>query len=259
MLSQPAWPCGIVRRLQESLADTPVVLLNGPRQSGKTTLVRQFASEQRPYLTLDDATTCAAAREDPQGFIRRLDEAVIDEVQRVPELLLAIKLAVAGAFHTDFMAPAVPGPSLGAEATAGAAAASASVRLRAPPGRTAGSRREPRGERRAAPRRKPALAADVTTAAPAAAAAVSGQGSRSARGAALAAAAVVLKEAEGAGMAAAGDVAGKTRKKGAPPRRSLWAVASWLGVGRKRKEGAAQAATAGKASQIARFVAPAAE
>ena len=94
MLSQPAWPRGIVRRLQESLADTPVVLLNGPRQSGKTTLVRQFASEQRPYLTLDDATTCAAAREDPQGFIRRLDGAVIDEVQRVPELLLAIKLAV---------------------------------------------------------------------------------------------------------------------------------------------------------------------
>jgi predicted AAA+ superfamily ATPase len=71
-----------------------VVLLNGPRQSGKTTLVRQFASEQRPYLTLDDATTCSAAREDPQGFIRRLDGALIDEVQRVPERLLVIKLAV---------------------------------------------------------------------------------------------------------------------------------------------------------------------
>ena len=94
MLSQPVWPRGIVRRLQESLADTPVVLLNGPRQSGKTTLVRQFASEQRPYLTLDDATTATAARQDPQGFIRRLDGAVVDEVQRVPELLLAIKLAV---------------------------------------------------------------------------------------------------------------------------------------------------------------------
>lgn len=46
-----------------------MVLLNGPRQCGKTTLVRQFATEQRPYLTLDDATTCGAAREDPQGFI----------------------------------------------------------------------------------------------------------------------------------------------------------------------------------------------
>jgi hypothetical protein len=48
MLSPPVWPRGIARCLQESLADTPVVLLNGPRQSGKTTLVRQFASEQRP-------------------------------------------------------------------------------------------------------------------------------------------------------------------------------------------------------------------
>jgi predicted AAA+ superfamily ATPase len=94
MLSQPVWPRGIVRRLQESLADTPVVLLNGPRQSGKTTLVRQFATDQRPYLTLDDVTAAAAARQDPQGFLRRLDGAVIDEVQRVPELLLAIKLAV---------------------------------------------------------------------------------------------------------------------------------------------------------------------
>jgi hypothetical protein len=47
MLSQPVWPRGIVKRLQESLADTPVVLLNGPRQSGKTTLVRPFASAQR--------------------------------------------------------------------------------------------------------------------------------------------------------------------------------------------------------------------
>lgn len=48
VLSQAVWLRGIARRLQESLADTPVVLLNGPRQSGKTTLVRQFASDQRP-------------------------------------------------------------------------------------------------------------------------------------------------------------------------------------------------------------------
>jgi predicted AAA+ superfamily ATPase len=94
MVPQAVWPRGITRKLGEALADTPVVLLNGPRQSGKTTLARQFATDQRPYLTLDDATTASAAREDPQGFIRRLDGAVIDEVQRVPELLLAIKLAV---------------------------------------------------------------------------------------------------------------------------------------------------------------------
>lgn len=85
---------GIRTRIDEALQDTPVVLVNGPRQSGKTTLIRQYASDRRPYLTLDDGATLQAARDDPQGFIQRLDTAVIDEVQRVPELLLAIKLSV---------------------------------------------------------------------------------------------------------------------------------------------------------------------
>ena len=71
-----------------------MVLVNGPRQSGKTTLMRQFASTRRAYLTLDDSATLKTARDDPQGFIQRLDTVVIDEVQRVPELLLAIKLSV---------------------------------------------------------------------------------------------------------------------------------------------------------------------
>lgn len=84
----------IRKRITDALRDTPVVLINGPRQSGKTTLMRQFASARRAYLTLDDNATLKAAREDPQGFIQRLDTAAIDEVQRVPELLLAIKLAV---------------------------------------------------------------------------------------------------------------------------------------------------------------------
>jgi len=85
---------GIRRRIAEALKDTPVVLVNGPRQSGKTTLMRQFASNRRAYLTLDDSATLKTARDDPQGFIQRLDTVVIDEVQRVPELLLAIKLSV---------------------------------------------------------------------------------------------------------------------------------------------------------------------
>lgn len=85
---------GIQRRVTEALADTPVVLINGPRQSGKTTLVRQFATAERVYLTLDDLNTLSSAHNDPQGFVQSLDTAVIDEVQRVPELLLAIKLAV---------------------------------------------------------------------------------------------------------------------------------------------------------------------
>lgn len=81
-------------RVAAALADTPVVLISGPRQAGKTTLARQFADSRRPFITLDDATTLASARNDPVGLIRGLSGGVIDEIQRAPELLLAIKRAV---------------------------------------------------------------------------------------------------------------------------------------------------------------------
>ncbi len=81
-------------RVAAALADTPAVMVNGPRQSGKTTLVRTFAGAERVYMSLDDATVLAAARSDPAGFIRGHDQAVVDEVQRAPELLRAIKLAI---------------------------------------------------------------------------------------------------------------------------------------------------------------------
>lgn len=81
--------------LHTTLADTRVVLLSGPRQSGKTTLAQLFAEkDDRPFLTLDDATTLEAARRDPVGFVRGLDRVVIDEVQRAPEVLLALKRSV---------------------------------------------------------------------------------------------------------------------------------------------------------------------
>jgi predicted AAA+ superfamily ATPase len=73
------------------MKDTPVVLLAGPRQAGKTTLVRQIALSGMRYLTLDDEVTLLSARNDPVGMIRSLDRAVIDEIQRSPALLLAIK------------------------------------------------------------------------------------------------------------------------------------------------------------------------
>ena len=80
--------------LEEALADTPVVCLLGPRQVGKTTLTRQLAPE-RTYLSFDDTTLLNAARQDPVGFIQALPERVtLDEVQHVPELLPAIKIAV---------------------------------------------------------------------------------------------------------------------------------------------------------------------
>lgn len=89
------YPRRIEPRLAEALQDTPVVLLAGPRQAGKTTLVRQIADRLgMRYLTLDDELTRLSVREDPVGIIRNLDRAVIDEIQRAPELLLAIKKSV---------------------------------------------------------------------------------------------------------------------------------------------------------------------
>ncbi len=95
MTTPSLFPRCIEHRLAEAMQDTPVVLLAGPRQAGKTTLVRQIAEQQGlRYLTLDDALTLLSAREDPVGLIRSLDRAVIDEIQRAPQLLLAIKKSV---------------------------------------------------------------------------------------------------------------------------------------------------------------------
>ncbi|MBZ3695320.1 ATP-binding protein [Phyllobacterium calauticae] len=99
MSDSPPEKHGLIERrvgphVATALSDTRVVLIAGPRQAGKTTLARQFAGADRPYLTLDDAATLQAARTDPVGFIRGLKRAVIDEVQRAPELMLAIKESV---------------------------------------------------------------------------------------------------------------------------------------------------------------------
>ena len=84
----------VERRAQEALSDTPVVLIVGPRRAGKTTLVKSMEEAGRTYITLDDQTVLEAARSDPAGFIRGLDRAIIDEIQRAPDLLLAIKKTV---------------------------------------------------------------------------------------------------------------------------------------------------------------------
>lgn len=90
--------------LNDALTDTPVVLVNGARQSGKSTLVQAaLASNASPtrgmpprrYLTLDDTAVLSAAKGDPAGFINALQGPVtLDEVQRAPELFLPIKAAV---------------------------------------------------------------------------------------------------------------------------------------------------------------------
>jgi uncharacterized protein len=81
----------------DALQWSPVVLVEGPRQAGKSVLVRDIVGERRPaaYVTLDDAATLASEREDPQGFVMALpDPVIVDEVQRAPEIFLPIKLSV---------------------------------------------------------------------------------------------------------------------------------------------------------------------
>lgn len=89
---------GLILRLGNALADTPVIYLAGARQVGKSTLAASFASSRR-YVTLDNVAELSAARADPVGFIaaREADggiPVVIDEVQRAPDLLLSIKASV---------------------------------------------------------------------------------------------------------------------------------------------------------------------
>ena len=86
----------LTKPLTDALVDSPVVLVNGARQTGKTTLVQSLAA-QRPatYLTLDDIGVLSAARSDPQGFLAGLSgPVVLDEVQHAPGLFPALKAAV---------------------------------------------------------------------------------------------------------------------------------------------------------------------
>lgn len=97
MMRNPTlYPRYVAERLVEALGDTPVVLIHGPRQSGKTTLARTVGEPAGyVYLSFDDDVTAAAARTDPAGFVADLPHRVIlDEVQRVPHLFTALKTAV---------------------------------------------------------------------------------------------------------------------------------------------------------------------
>lgn len=82
--------------LAEELSDSPVVLIHGARQTGKTTLSRLVGDRRgHIYFNFDDDTTRATARSDPVGFIANAPARVtFDEVQRVPEIFPAIKTAV---------------------------------------------------------------------------------------------------------------------------------------------------------------------
>jgi uncharacterized protein len=87
------------KTLQLATQDSPIILLVGARQTGKSTLVRELTLNPQggivPYVTLDDLTVLGAARSRPVDFVEGLPEyVVIDEVQRAPEIFLPIKKSV---------------------------------------------------------------------------------------------------------------------------------------------------------------------
>ena len=87
-------PRGIEPELRDILSVSRAAAITGPRQAGKSTLAKQLqaAGVVPNYFTLDDEATRAAARADPDGFALSLPRpAVIDEVQRAPSLMLAVK------------------------------------------------------------------------------------------------------------------------------------------------------------------------
>jgi predicted AAA+ superfamily ATPase len=88
-------PRAAARSLAAALRVTPVVVLLGARQTGKTTLVRSHPKlAGRPYLTLDDLTVRLQAQADPEALVARAPALVLDEVQRASDLLIAVKRAV---------------------------------------------------------------------------------------------------------------------------------------------------------------------
>jgi predicted AAA+ superfamily ATPase len=88
------YPRHLHQSLTQAFADTPVILLTGARQTGKSTLAR-LARPEALHLTFDDLDTLAQARTDPIGFLSGLPRyVVIDEVQRLPELFLPLKALV---------------------------------------------------------------------------------------------------------------------------------------------------------------------
>lgn len=89
----------ITRTLSKSITEASkhfkVILVTGPRQVGKTTLLKGLAGSERSYVTLDDLDTRIAAEQDPKSFIARLQYPVlIDEVQYAPSLFSYIKMKV---------------------------------------------------------------------------------------------------------------------------------------------------------------------
>lgn len=84
------------QRVVEALEESPVVLIHGPRQSGKTWLAKHVGTQRDyAYVSLDNDAVRAAAQADPVGFVADLPlRVIIDEVQRAPTLFTSLKATV---------------------------------------------------------------------------------------------------------------------------------------------------------------------
>jgi len=82
--------------VEVALTDTPIVVIQGARQVGKSTLAADVGRDRGRFVTLDDPAELAAAAADPTSYVDQLTGGclVIDEVQRVPDLVLAVKASV---------------------------------------------------------------------------------------------------------------------------------------------------------------------
>lgn len=89
------YPRTLEDSLQRASDQFPVLLVTGPRQVGKTTLLQHLCEQERRYVTLDDLTVRQLANEDPALFLQRFPPPVlIDEIQYAPDLLSYIKMEV---------------------------------------------------------------------------------------------------------------------------------------------------------------------
>ena len=87
----------ITTRIKDACSDSPVILLHGARQTGKSTLVKPILKHDHPaeYITFDNPAYLSAASEDPDGFLDSFEgNVVLDEIQKVPGIFRAIKYSI---------------------------------------------------------------------------------------------------------------------------------------------------------------------
>ena len=93
-MDDPLLPRLVAGSLAERLRVMPAAVITGPRQAGKSTLAQELSPQPRRYFSLDDLDVVDAARSDPELLVGGSQPVTIDEVQREPDLLRAVKLAI---------------------------------------------------------------------------------------------------------------------------------------------------------------------